>query len=192
MALSWAVFYFLHSVLAASKLKRILMEKLGNHYKWYRLSYTILSILLFTGIFFQALFLPQIQLWPSSPMLNWVGYIVATLGVIIISRSLKEIRVIEFLGLSQIEKKENLKLETGGIYSKMRHPMYLGIFLIFLGYFMVSGSLAALVHLVCLVVYLPFGIHFEEKNLIVLFGESYQTYQSQVPAFFPIRINKRA
>lgn len=191
MVLSWGLFYFLHTALAASKLKRILESKWPSRYKWYRLFYSVLSSILFVGILIQAMILPVDLLFTPSSFNQYAGYMVATAGVIVLLRSLKKIPIKSFLGL----KPENLavnntELVNSGIYSQIRHPLYLGLLAIFLGYFLVSGTVGALIHLGCLIVYLPIGIYFEEKNLIAEFGDQYRNYQKVVPAFFP-KIHKK-
>ena len=190
LALSWAIFYSLHSILAASKLKRILEVKLGKTYKWYRLFYSFLSAVLFLGIVIQSLFIPNQILLPKSPFLNYVGYMIAALGTIIAIKASKEISLSSFLGtnLDHLSKTDE-KLIITGWYARMRHPLYSALILIFLGYFLVAGTMTSGIHLLCLLLYLPFGIYFEEQNLIALFGDDYREYQQKVPSVFP-RIKK--
>ncbi len=186
LALSWAIFYSLHSMLAASKVKRILEVKLGKTYKWYRLFYSFLSTVLFLGIVIQSLFIPNQILIPKSPSLNYVGYMMAALGTIISLKATKEISILSFIGINPDHLiKTGEKLITTGWYARMRHPLYFGLILIFLGYFLVAGSITSGIHLLCLLLYLPFGIYYEERNLIALFGDDYREYQQKVPPLFP-------
>ena len=184
LALSWIVFYALHSILAASKIKRILQGKSGNAFKWYRLLYTLISLILFLGIVLQSLFIPKYVLIPKSDLTNYLGYMLAGLGTIIATKSSKHYSVKRFLGFESSAKNDEI-LITSGLYAKVRHPLYGGLVLIFLGYFLFAGSITSVVHLVCLLLYLPIGICFEEKNLIHQFGEAYQKYKSEVPAIIP-------
>lgn len=190
MILSWGLFYSLHTALASGKLKRFLEAKWPQEMKWYRLFFTLFSTLLFIGILVQALFLPNQKMLETSPNLSYVGYMLATLGVVLTSRSLKEISFSSFLGLSGKKNEPTEHLVIRGIYSKIRHPLYLGLILIFLGYFLVSGTVGALIHLSCLIGYLPFGIYIEEKNLLKKYGEAYADYQKTVPAIFPLKLKK--
>jgi protein-S-isoprenylcysteine O-methyltransferase Ste14 len=184
LALSWIVFYTLHSILAASKLKRILQGKWGNAYKWYRLVYTLISSLLFLGIMIQALLIPKTVLIPKGDLTDYLGYMLAGFGTIILTKSSKNYSIKRFLGFQPSEK-EDETLVTTGLYSKVRHPLYAGLILIFLGYFLFAGTISSAVHLGCLLLYLPFGIYFEEKNLVIQFGEAYQKYKSAVPSLIP-------
>ena len=184
LVLGWSIFYTLHSVLAASKLKKILKRKWPNAYKWYRLAYTFISLVLLIGILFQALFIPKTILIPKSELTNYLSYLFAGFGTIISMKSIKGYSLKSFLGFDPISE-EDETLTTTGLYAKVRHPLYLGVILIFLGYFLFSGTLSSAIHLICLLIYLPFGIYFEEKNLITQYGEAYQKYQSDVPPIIP-------
>ncbi len=185
LALSWAIFYSLHSILAASKLKRILEVKLGNAYKWYRLFYSFVSFILFLGIVIQSLFIQNQILLSKFPFLTYVGYMLAALGTIIALKASKQISISSFMGINPDLLKTNERLSTTGWYARMRHPLYFGLILIFLGYFLVAGTITAAIHLLCLLIYLPFGIYYEEQNLILLFGYEYRDCQQKVPALIP-------
>ncbi|MEB2783461.1 methyltransferase family protein [Algoriphagus persicinus] len=185
LALSWIIFYTLHSFLAASKLKRILQGKLGNAYKWYRLGYTLFSSLLFLGIMIQALLIPKSILIPKGDLTDYLGYMFAGFGTIIATKSSKNYSLKRFLGFDPSAIENDDTLVTTGLYSKIRHPLYAGLILIFLGYFLFSGTVASAVHFGGLLLYLPFGIYFEEKNLVEQFGVAYQKYKSEVPSIIP-------
>lgn len=191
LALSWALFYILHTTLASSKLKRFLKAKWSVAYKWYSLFYSVLSAVLFVGILLQALFLPVKAIFPPSQFGQYAGYMVATAGVIVMLKAIKEIPLMSFLGLKPKKDEESKpELVITGLYSQVRHPLYLGLLAIFLGYFLVSGTVGALIHLTCLILYLPVGIYFEEKNLIAVYESDYRKYQQTVPSIFP-RIPKK-
>jgi protein-S-isoprenylcysteine O-methyltransferase Ste14 len=83
---------------------------------------------------------------------------------------------------------------AGGVYAIVRHPMYLGSWLFFLGLTLTTLSLAtAGVLLVMLAFYLFVSRH-EEKLLLAVFGSRYREYQATTPMFFPLRfrVPKRA
>lgn len=141
------------------------------------------------GIILQALFLPVQSIFIPGQFGQYAGYMVATAGVIVFVKAIKEIPLLSFLGLRRTKPGE-LELVSSGIYSQIRHPLYFGLLAIFLGYFLISGTAGALIHLTCLVLYLPAGIYFEEKNLLGIFGEDYREYQQNVPSFFP-KIHKK-
>lgn len=184
LVLLWAGFYASHSILASVKVKRILEQSWSLPMKWYRLSYSALSVMLLVTIIGFSVQISLRQLFPSSPFGTYIGYMLASFGTIILVKSAKSISLGKFIGF-QAERQDSLKLVTSGIYSRIRHPLYAGLLLIFLGYFFVSPTLTVLIHSLCLVIYLPIGIKFEEQNLVSIFGEDYMRYQKNVPPILP-------
>ena len=77
---------------------------------------------------------------------------------------------------------------SGGLYARVRHPRYAGMFSAVLGAALLAGT--PLLWIV-LVVWWPFAlivIRFEEKELEARFGPSYEAYRQRVPAFLPFRL----
>ena len=81
-------------------------------------------------------------------------------------------------------RKEEI-LTTGGPYRFVRNPLYIGSFLIAIGFSLVSGSIWVwiIVLVYFLMVYVPV-VRYEEKILREKFPE-YTEYASRVPRFFP-------
>ena len=77
-------------------------------------------------------------------------------------------------------------LNTTGIYSQLRHPLYLGNFLMYLGIAMLTCK-AGFVLLFCLVYWLYYEriMYCEEQFLQRKFGERYLSWASHTPAFVP-------
>ncbi len=78
------------------------------------------------------------------------------------------------------------KLATGGPYRIIRHPLYLGSFLVGFGFALASGRWWLL--LVFMLLFLGlYGrtIRAEEATLEALFGPEYWRYRGEVPPFFP-------
>jgi protein-S-isoprenylcysteine O-methyltransferase Ste14 len=78
------------------------------------------------------------------------------------------------------------QLATGGPYALCRHPLYLGTFLSCIGLCGLVGSwLVMLIFaLIFTAVYIP-TIRQEEAFLATVYGDDFQAYTKQVPAFFP-------
>jgi len=77
---------------------------------------------------------------------------------------------------------------SGGLYARVRHPRYAGMFCAVLGAALLAG--APLLWIVLLFWY-PFAlivIRLEEKELAARFGTGYEEYRKRVPAFLPIRM----
>jgi protein-S-isoprenylcysteine O-methyltransferase Ste14 len=77
------------------------------------------------------------------------------------------------------------QLLDSGVYSRVRHPMYLGILLFCLGFIFVSLSILSLgVWFVFFILYDKMT-SFEEEDLIRIFGEEYVAYQQRVGKWIP-------
>jgi protein-S-isoprenylcysteine O-methyltransferase Ste14 len=72
-----------------------------------------------------------------------------------------------------------------GVFSYVRHPMYLGILLILIGLFFWSFSLLALCIWGGFFFFYNRMATFEEKDLNRIFGDKYQDYQRRVGKWFP-------
>jgi protein-S-isoprenylcysteine O-methyltransferase Ste14 len=77
------------------------------------------------------------------------------------------------------------ELLDSGVYSWVRHPMYLGIWLFCLTFFLAIPSMLALAVLAIFFVLYDRMATYEEKYLTKVFGEKYLSYQRKVPKWFP-------
>lgn len=82
--------------------------------------------------------------------------------------------------------RKNQNLAISGPYSFTRNPLYLGSFVLGLGFALASGVwwLAFVFILLFLGIYLPV-MRLEAKELTALFGEEYAEYARRVPLLFP-------
>jgi protein-S-isoprenylcysteine O-methyltransferase Ste14 len=84
------------------------------------------------------------------------------------------------------------ELVTDGIYGRVRHPQYTGLFLISIGLMIQWPTLVTLLLWpIMLIVYYRLAIK-EERHMITLFGEKYLEYKKTIPAFFPGSLVKKA
>lgn len=72
-----------------------------------------------------------------------------------------------------------------GVYSLVRHPMYLGSLLVYLSLVIVTLSAASLV--LFLVVFVLYDVlaSYEETDLLRIFGEDYEEYRRRVRKWIP-------
>lgn len=83
------------------------------------------------------------------------------------------------------------KLATGGIYSRIRHPQYVGFILVMFGFLLQWPTLLTLgMFPVLVVMYVRLARH-EQRDALREFGEDYRRYAAQVPPFVP-RVWRRA
>jgi protein-S-isoprenylcysteine O-methyltransferase Ste14 len=82
--------------------------------------------------------------------------------------------------------RKNDKLAISGPYAYTRNPLYLGSFLVGLGFTIASGRwlLAILFAGLFLGIYFPV-MRVEASTLAEIFGRDYEKYKQEVPLFFP-------
>ncbi len=78
------------------------------------------------------------------------------------------------------------KVNTTGIYSVVRHPLYLGNFLMWLGIALLTANVW-FVLLFCAVFWIYYEriMYAEEQFMSRKFGDEYRTWADRTPAFFP-------
>jgi len=73
-----------------------------------------------------------------------------------------------------------------GPYLYLRHPLYLGVVLLVLGWWLVLDYSFLLFSAALLLLWFNFVVaHFEEKELRAIFGEQYEQYSKEVPRMIP-------
>ena len=77
------------------------------------------------------------------------------------------------------------KVTRTGIYNKVRHPMYLGIILFYIGISLVSSSLLVSIYSLIAILMIILQAVNEEKYLIKRFGKEYLNYKKEVPMLLP-------
>lgn len=123
------------------------------------------------GFVFAALFL---LLSKPTPALFLVGVALAALGL-----------ATRIWAAGHLEKWKRLAI--GGPYRLTRNPLYLGSFLMGLGFTLASARvlLVSLFALLFISIYLPV-MRREERELNSAYGEEFRTYRRSVPLFFPV------
>jgi protein-S-isoprenylcysteine O-methyltransferase Ste14 len=85
---------------------------------------------------------------------------------------------------------KNKQLATTGPYSLVRHPLYLGNFVILIGFTIASANLyvAAVVVLFFLIWY-PAAIAYEDSKLENIFGDEWRAWSKNIYAIIPRRVS---
>jgi methanethiol S-methyltransferase len=81
-------------------------------------------------------------------------------------------------GLIRLKGLENIdRLVTGGIFAKLRHPMYTGFVLWILGWVIFYGAaLSLMIGMLC-AAGIPYWRRLEELRLEAQFGDAYRSYR---------------
>ncbi|MEX2565036.1 MAG: isoprenylcysteine carboxylmethyltransferase family protein [Cyclobacteriaceae bacterium] len=90
-----------------------------------------------------------------------------------------------YKGWKLIHDAKEDELVTGGVYSHIRHPQYVGMWLITVGFLIQWPTLITIAMWpILMIVYYRLSMR-EERTLAEKFGQQFQDYKSRVPAFVP-------
>ncbi|MFO8020418.1 MAG: isoprenylcysteine carboxylmethyltransferase family protein [Promethearchaeia archaeon] len=82
---------------------------------------------------------------------------------------------------------DSQRLLKKGLYNHVRHPMYMGILLIYFSFVVLTLSLTLM--LAWLIIFSVFDmmVNYEEEKLVEIFGEEYKEYRKQVSKWIPFK-----
>jgi protein-S-isoprenylcysteine O-methyltransferase Ste14 len=137
---------------------------------------------LFTSLVMPYMDARNLYVLPGGDGLRWVGLVVLTAGV--------ALRLGSMLSLgrrfvSVVAVRENHSLYTAGLYHLVRHPSYLGILLMDLGFAGVFRSSIALVLMPMVLWMFKRRMDVEEGFMVQEFGEQYRTYMGRTARIVP-------
>lgn len=131
----------------------------------------------------------------SVTVMDWISFVVIVLSLALIIKAKIDLKD-WYTWPGQF--KEGSELIKRGLYTRMRHPIYVGIFMFVLGTLItvVIHSVFILGVFVCLVgasllAFTFFAAQQEEHFLMMELGDVYIAYRYEVNAFLPFKINKR-
>ena len=191
LALLWITYCILHSGLITIAVTSFFKQRLGDKYRYYRISYNTFAIVSLIPVVLYTYSVRQ------APFFSWDGYLLPIrylllgAGLLILYEGSRHYDMQTFLGLKQIKGKVNHnlintsgKIDSTGILGIIRHPFYSGSIL------MVWSSnldVSALIVNIILSVYLIVGTLLEEQKLVKEFGNEYREYQQKVSMLFPYK-----
>ena len=179
----WVFYFFIHSFLADKTAKERIQSTLYLSAQIYRLLYSLISVLSLLPIFYFLSATKSDFLLAQTQILKFISLALSTWGVIIIKMAFKNYRLREFLGFSNTEGQ--LELVQSGVLKYVRHPIYSGTILLFIGFWLFIPNVLNLVTVICTFLYLPIGIRLEEQKLEEEYGDLYRRYKDKVPALIP-------
>lgn len=80
------------------------------------------------------------------------------------------------------------EMHTGGLYARVRHPRYTGMFCAVAGAALLCGTRVLWIVAAIWWPFALFAIRMEEKEMAARFGPAYADYRKRVPAFLPFRL----
>ncbi len=86
------------------------------------------------------------------------------------------------------ETREKPQVITTDVFSVVRHPIYLSLILLYLGFILLSLSLLSVLVWILIIVFYYMISRYEEKLLTQRFGSAYEEYKKKVPMLLPIKL----
>ncbi len=139
----------------------------------------------FFGLLFFIVWIADSFILKYSISLNEIipGIIRVPAGILVLIAS----GYLSMTGLKVVfdEVREKPEVIRKSVFGIVRHPIYLGEILIYMGLLFFSLSIASAVIWVLAVIFLHYISRYEEKILLDYFGEEYKTYMQEVPMWLP-------
>ena len=185
-ALGWLSFGLVHSALSASNLKHRLEPVFGAYY---RLSYNLFAVIHIGAVWLFGKTALDATPFALEPGIETALTVIRWLGIVVLVLAIREYDLGRFSGLSQIRAHRSGRKDPGdealvlsGLHRFVRHPLYLGAYMILWGG---AGNEFGLATAVWGSLYLAVGARHEENALLALYGEAYAEYKRRVPALIP-------
>ncbi|MEI6682444.1 MAG: NnrU family protein [Bacteroidota bacterium] len=191
LAIIWICYCTIHSAMITPKITNFLKKKLGDLFKYYRLFYNIVALVLLIPVVLYTYSIRQ------TPFFTWEGYLLPVrflllgAGLFLFYTGARQYDMSTFLGLKQIKESvtHNLinttgQLNSSGILGFVRHPFYAATFPII---WATNLDVTFLIVNCILSIYVIIGTLLEEQKLILEFGDEYRAYQERVSMLFPMK-----
>lgn len=158
---------------------------------WYRLFYNLFALVSFLPVLWGSFAFPDSPLYQLPPWAVGLARLVQLGALVAAAFTLWQVDLWRFLGVRQAvrwwqkapEPRTTPVFFAGGFYAWVRHPLYFFSLLLLWATPAMTTNLLAF-NLAC-TLYFYIGSLFEEKKLLLEFGEAYRTYQKQVGQLFP-------
>jgi protein-S-isoprenylcysteine O-methyltransferase Ste14 len=118
--------------------------------------------------------------WPLA--MFWIGFVLAVAGLAFTVLARRHLAT-NWSG--EVTLKVDHELITSGPYGWVRHPIYTGLLLGFVGSALALGEWRGIVAVVLVGLALWRKLRMEERGMRQLFGQRYVDYEQRVPALVP-------
>jgi protein-S-isoprenylcysteine O-methyltransferase Ste14 len=152
---------------------------IAGEYKWGDTGQIIILFIFIIGLISDILIFKLSISWQN--ILPWYLRLVIFISLFIFSGYLAQ------NGLKKVfkeERKEIIVIDTG-VFSIVRHPIYLGSIIVYLSFVVLSLSIVAFFIFLIIFVFYYYLCRYEEKILIKKLGNKYQVYMKNVPMLIP-------
>ncbi len=186
----WIGFFAVHSIMASTLLKKKVDALHPVLKSYYRIFFNLISAALLFPIVNVFSHLPLEYIFIATTYYQVVGIILSLAGFYIIIDSFKNYNIGEFIGTFQLKNHHEFhpsQLIRSGWNGIVRHPLYFGGILLAIGMFIISPTIKLGLTNLLIFCYLYIGTIWEEKKLILEFGDDYRRYKAEVSMLLPIK-----
>lgn len=188
LALGWAAYAALHSLLASPRCKAWVTHRWPTCAPYYRLAFNLQSVVLVLPLLWATWAIPGEWLWRWTGPWAWLanGLALAALAGFWFSSGSYDMD--EFLGLKPLRERRTDAAEHGALristlHRFVRHPWYaLALLLVWTR----DMNAPLLVSASAITLYFAIGSRLEERNLETHFGAAYRKYREKVPGLIPL------
>jgi protein-S-isoprenylcysteine O-methyltransferase Ste14 len=118
---------------------------------------------------------------PHNYVFDFLAFIFLSIGALLFMISLMNFR--QRMTANPVPN-ENYTLQTSGLYSKIRHPIYLAALILMLGCICFFSAYYTFILFVCLAAFFVIKMDFEERELSKKFTE-YEIYKTKTNRLIP-------
>ncbi|WP_210397405.1 methyltransferase family protein [Motiliproteus sediminis] len=199
LALGFAAYAVLHSVLASTRCKQWVGDQWPALVPAYRLLYNLIAVLLLLPILALVWLWPGDLVWQRPELLVWPANILAVAAVAAFIHSLNSYDLSLFSGSRQWQWRRGdsshpvddgpVSIDGGESFSIgfwhrfVRHPWYCFALLVLWTRDMNAAQLA---FYLLVTAYFVIGSRLEERKLIAAYGDRYRRYCQRVPGLLPL------
>ena len=187
--LAWLSFGVGHSFLASARAKRLFEAILSPYY---RITYNAIASVHIIAVWLVGHWIFEGADSFKLPVEAGVALTsLSILGLILLVLALRRYDLGLLSGMAQIQNHKMgitevspEPLHVDGLHAYVRHPIYLGAYLMLWGN---TQDLHGLTTAMWGTAYLIVGTIFEERSLAEIYGDAYRTYRDRVPSIIPWR-----
>ncbi|MEO7800830.1 MAG: isoprenylcysteine carboxylmethyltransferase family protein [Ginsengibacter sp.] len=181
----WILYCIVHSVLANGSVKNKVQNIMQDNYKYYRPAYAIFATFTLIAVIWFHFSITSLEIYTPSFIIKLIGYLITLTGLIIMLICIKKY-FYELSGLQALQhEKATNTLQTNGLHSFVRHPLYFGTIAFVVGLTIAFSYLNNIIATLIITIYVWIGINVEEKKLVQEYGDQYIKYKQRVPKLIP-------
>ncbi len=182
LAIAWALYFCLHSLLAATPVKAMVAARLPRLAPAYRLAYNGVALAALLPVLWLQWQLSGAPLFEIPMPARLACDVAAVAAVATFFWTLRWYDMGAFTGLRIESVDGSAGFTLSPLHRHVRHPWY---FLALVIIWTRPMDSAWLVTSIAITLYLVVGSHLEDAKLVGTFGEAYRRYRERVPGLWP-------